>query len=48
MCDLEDKILKKNIPGKYSWWEREEGEEQRAEANALEAGDDIDPDAKVR
>jgi len=23
MCDLEDKILKKNIPGKYSWWEKE-------------------------
>jgi hypothetical protein len=24
MCDLEDKILKKNIPGKYTWWEEEE------------------------
>lgn len=23
MCDLEDKILKKNIPGKYSWWDKE-------------------------
>ena len=21
MCDLEDRLLKKNIPGKYTWWE---------------------------
>jgi len=23
MTDLEDKILKKNIPGKYSWWDKD-------------------------
>lgn len=27
MCDLEDKILKKNIPGKYTWWEKDSDEE---------------------
>jgi hypothetical protein len=23
MAGLEDRILKKNIPGKYSWWDKE-------------------------
>ena len=23
MTDLEDKILKKNIPGKYTWWDKD-------------------------
>jgi hypothetical protein len=34
MTSLEDQILKKNIPGKYSWWDKdsdEEGEKARAE-----------------
>jgi hypothetical protein len=36
MCDLEDKILKKNIPGKYTWWDKdsdEEGEKERVIEN---------------
>jgi hypothetical protein len=34
MTSLEDQILKKNIPGKCSWWDKdsdEEGEKARAE-----------------
>ncbi|GMH99374.1 hypothetical protein TrLO_g14578 [Triparma laevis f. longispina] len=27
MTDLEDKILKKNIPGKYTWWDKDSDEE---------------------
>ncbi|CAM9807052.1 unnamed protein product, partial [Ectocarpus sp. 12 AP-2014] len=40
--DLEDKILKKNIPGKYTWWEKdsdEEGETARADWVDREASD---------
>lgn len=42
MCDLEDKILKKNIPGKYTWWDKDSDEE-----NSLHGSDDsnYDPDA---
>ncbi|CBN80240.1 similar to phosducin [Ectocarpus siliculosus] len=42
MGDLEDKILKKNIPGKYTWWEKdsdEEGETARADWVDREASD---------
>mmetsp|Transcript_16236 Transcript_16236/g.33364 ORF Transcript_16236/g.33364 Transcript_16236/m.33364 type:complete len:367 (+) Transcript_16236:44-1144(+) len=28
MTDLEDKILKKNIPGKYTWWDKDSDEEK--------------------
>lgn len=41
-ADLEDKILKKNIPGKYTWWEKdsdEEGEGARADWVDREASD---------
>ena len=27
MTDLEDKILKTNIPGKYTWWDKDSDEE---------------------
>ncbi|CAM9158594.1 unnamed protein product [Hapterophycus canaliculatus] len=40
--DIEDKILKKNIPGKYTWWEKdsdEEGAEARADWVDREASD---------
>lgn len=40
--DLEDRILKKNIPGKYTWWEKdsdEEGERARADWIDREASD---------
>lgn len=40
--DLEDKILKKNIPGKYTWWEKdsdEEGAGARADWVDREASD---------
>lgn len=46
-ADLEDKILKKNIPGKYTWWEKdsdEEGEKARAEWVDEEASD---PEAEL-
>lgn len=46
-ADLEDKILKKNIPGKYTWWEKdsdEEGEGARAEWVDEEASD---PEAEL-
>lgn len=41
-ADLEDKILKKNIPGKYTWWDKdsdEEGEGARADWVDREASD---------
>ncbi|GMI29938.1 hypothetical protein TrCOL_g6438 [Triparma columacea] len=37
MTDLEDKILKKNIPGKYTWWDKDSDEE-----NSLHDSDDDD------
>lgn len=45
--DLEDKILKKNIPGKYTWWDKdsdEEGEGARADWVDREASD---PEAEL-
>lgn len=45
--DLEDKILKKNIPGKYTWWDKdsdEEGERARADWIDREASD---PEAEM-
>lgn len=41
-ADLEDKILKKNIPGKYTWWDKdsdEEGAGARADWVDREASD---------
>jgi hypothetical protein len=46
MGDLEDRILKKNIPGKYSWWdEYQEGGQQDDDADQLDAygGTDNEP-----
>mmetsp|Transcript_39730 Transcript_39730/g.124082 ORF Transcript_39730/g.124082 Transcript_39730/m.124082 type:complete len:385 (-) Transcript_39730:46-1200(-) len=40
---IEDRILKKNIPGKYSWWEKdgdEEQENERAGVNGALSDDD--------
>lgn len=45
--DLEDKILKKNIPGKYTWWEKDSDEEgQKARADWVDR-DASDPEAEM-
>lgn len=46
MGDLEDRILKKNIPGKYTWWD-EYIEPERAEENEDEVVDDQEDDPQA-
>lgn len=41
MGTLEDQILKRNIPGKYTWWERDDDEAGGSKVRA----EWLDPDA---
>ena len=44
MADLEDKILKKNIPGKYTWWDKDSDEEDSAsgsDGEGVAVGSDV-------
>jgi len=50
MTDLEDKILKKNIPGKYTWWDKdsdEEGENERVIEGDMALTDEQIADKKL-
>jgi hypothetical protein len=48
MSDLEDKILKHNIPNKYSWWDKDHDDDGgRIHENIIAEGEEVDPDDKL-
>ena len=42
--DLEDRLLKKNIPAKFSWWDEYNEDDRREESGEESEADDDDDD----